>query len=59
VTADINLRPYLYGDIVQPNESKVTPARIHGDLHLTDVDEDVIVAFLTTLSDGYFSRDTP
>ena len=30
-----------------------------GDLHLTDADEDAIVAFLTTLSDGYFSRDTP
>jgi cytochrome c peroxidase len=28
VTADIDLRPHLYGDIVQPNESRVTPARI-------------------------------
>lgn len=28
MTADINLRPHLYGDIAQPNESRVTPARI-------------------------------
>jgi cytochrome c peroxidase len=30
-----------------------------GNLHLTDADEDSIVAFLKTLTDGYFSRDTP
>ncbi len=30
-----------------------------GNLHLTDADEDAIVAFLKTLSDGYFSRNTP
>jgi cytochrome c peroxidase len=30
-----------------------------GNLHLTDADENAIVEFLKTLSDGYFSRDTP
>jgi cytochrome c peroxidase len=30
-----------------------------GRLGLSDADEDAIVAFLRTLSDGYFSRDTP
>jgi cytochrome c peroxidase len=27
-----------------------------GNLHLTDADEDAIVAFMESLSDGYFSR---
>jgi cytochrome c peroxidase len=30
-----------------------------GNLGLSDADEDAIVAFLRTLSDGYFSRDMP
>ncbi|HTC09879.1 MAG TPA: cytochrome c peroxidase [Acetobacteraceae bacterium] len=30
-----------------------------GRLGLSDADEDAIVSFLRTLSDGYFSRDTP
>ncbi|HTB42830.1 MAG TPA: hypothetical protein VK741_04330, partial [Acetobacteraceae bacterium] len=30
-----------------------------GRLGLSDADEDAIVSFMQTLSDGYFSRDTP
>ena len=30
-----------------------------GRLGLSDADEDAIVSYLRTLSDGYFSRDTP
>jgi cytochrome c peroxidase len=30
-----------------------------GNLGLSDADEDAVVAFLDTLSDGFFSRDTP
>ena len=30
-----------------------------GNLGLSDADEDAIVAFLRTLDDGYFSRDSP
>ena len=41
-------------------ETTVNMNKSHtGNLHLTDADEDAIVAFMTTLSDGYFSRDTP